>query len=256
MVVVYIGDPIIGTCVLYVEQVENVESEPNVFEVAEKSAIHNRIRSPGKLVRKTEVHTFVGRSAEITVLVACAWGCDGKAAGQDAFQIQFDAFVTGKIILEKKRYIVALAVGHRDILATSDALLRFHQGETDPGVRTRNKFAEEFDIETHCVALGAVLAVVPDLDIIYRIRVQVVQFFVIHIGTDFEVPAGCPEGIIASCNDMDGALRFQVVVQLYDAVAVFVLYGRTQFLVERRLVIQAGSQAECQVLVEIRNETD
>ena len=158
--------------------------------------------------------------------------------------------------MEKKRYIVALAVGHRDILATSDALLRFHQGETDPGVRTRNKFAEEFDIETHCVALGAVLAVVPDLDIIHRIRVQVVQFFVIHIGTDFEVPAGCPEGIIASCNDMDGALRFQVVVQLYDAVAVFVLYGRTQFLVERRLVIQAGSQAECQVLVEVRNETD
>ena len=87
LVVVYIGNPIIGTSVLYVEQVENIQPEPNVLEIAEESAVHNRIRSPGKLVRETEVYTFVGRSAEIAVLIACARGCDGKAAGQDAFQV-------------------------------------------------------------------------------------------------------------------------------------------------------------------------
>lgn len=113
--VVYVGNPIIGTCILYVEQVENVEPEPNVLEIAEESAVHNRIRSPDKLVRETEVYTFVGRSAEIAVLIACARGCDGKAAGQDAFQVQLDAFVTGKIILEKKAKhynLGCLASGH------------------------------------------------------------------------------------------------------------------------------------------------
>lgn len=98
-------------------RLKNVEPEPNVLEIAEESAVHNRIRSPGKLVRETEVYTFVGRSAEIAVLIACARGCDGKAAGQDAFQVQLDAFVTGKIILEKKRNIITLAVWHRDIFA-------------------------------------------------------------------------------------------------------------------------------------------
>ena len=106
------------------------------------------------------------------------------------------------------------------------------------------------------MALSAVFTVISDFDIIHRIRIQVIQLFVIHVGTDFEIPAGCPECIIASCNDMDGALRFKIFVQLYDTVAVFVLHGRTQFLIERRLIIQAGSQAECQVLVEVRNETD
>ena len=56
------------------------------------------------------------------------------------------------------------------------------------------------------MALRTVLAVVSDFDIIHRIGVQVIQFFIIHIGTDFEISAGCPECIIASCNDMDGTL--------------------------------------------------
>ena len=126
LVVVYIGNPIIGTSVLYVEQVENIQSEPNVLEIAEESAIHDCIRSPGKLVGETEVHAFVGRSTEIAVLVACTWGCDGKAAGQYAFQIQFDTFVSGEILLKKERDIITLAVRHRYIFAPSDALLRFH----------------------------------------------------------------------------------------------------------------------------------
>ena len=50
LVVVYIGNPIIGTSVLYVEQVENIQPEPNVLEIAEESAIHDCIRSSGKLV--------------------------------------------------------------------------------------------------------------------------------------------------------------------------------------------------------------
>ncbi len=57
LVVVYIGNPIIGTSVLYVEQVENIQSEPNVLEIAEESAIHDCIRSPGKLCRALR---FVG----------------------------------------------------------------------------------------------------------------------------------------------------------------------------------------------------
>ena len=58
LVVVYIGNPIIGTSVLYVEQVENIQPEPNVLEIAEESAIHDCIRSPGKLVGETEVHAL------------------------------------------------------------------------------------------------------------------------------------------------------------------------------------------------------
>lgn len=256
LVIIYVCNPIIGTCILYIEQVEQVESEPNVLEIAEESAVHNGIRPSCKLVGKTEVHAFVGRCAEITFFIACTRSRHGKSAGQDAFQVQLDTFVTGEIILEKERNVIPLAVWHRYIFATPDALLRFHQGEADPGVRTRNKFAEEFDVDAHCMALRAVLAVITDLDIIHRVGVQVIQFLVIHVGTDFEVPAGCPEGIIAAGNDMDGALGFQLIIQLDDAVAVFVLYGRTQFLVERRLVIQSGSQAEGQILVEIRNETE
>ena len=189
LVVVYVGNPVIGTCILDVEQVEDVESEPNVLEIAEESAVHDRIRPSGKLVGETEVYTFVSRSTEITFLIASTRGGDGKPAGQYAFQVQLDAFVAGKIILEKERNVITLAVRHRYILAAPDALFRFHQGEADPGVRTRDKLAEEFDIEAHRMALCTILAIIPDFDIIYRVRVQVVQLLIIHIGTDFEIPA-------------------------------------------------------------------
>ena len=125
LVVVYIGNPIIGTSVLYVEQVENIQSEPNVLEIAEESAIHDCIRSPGKLVGETEVHAFVGRSTEIAVLVACTWAVT-EAAGQYAFQIQFGHVCIRGNNPEKERDIITLAVRHRYIFAPSDALLRFH----------------------------------------------------------------------------------------------------------------------------------
>ena len=133
LMVVDVRDPIIRACILYVEQVEHIESQPDVFQVAEEAPVHDRIRSSGKLVRETEVYTLVGRRAEITVFIACTRGCDGKAAGQYAFQIQLDTLVAGEIILEKDRYVISLAVRHRNIFAAPDALFRLHQREADPG---------------------------------------------------------------------------------------------------------------------------
>ena len=80
LMVVDVRDPIIGTCVLNIEQVEHVESEPDVLQVAEEAPVHDRIRPSGQLVRETQVYALVGWCAEIAVFIARTGGRDGKAA--------------------------------------------------------------------------------------------------------------------------------------------------------------------------------
>lgn len=63
------------------------------------------------------------------------------------------------------------------------------------------------------MAFGTVLSVVADLYVVDGVRNQVVQFLVIEVGTDFKVAVGCPERIIATENEMDGTLRFDILVQ-------------------------------------------
>ena len=103
LLVVDVGDPVIGTDIFYIEQVKYVHSDPDIFQVTKDSAVHDRIGSSGQLVREAEIDTFVGRRAESTlhIFVFRAWCNKRKSAGEDAFQIQFYTFVSGKIILKE-----------------------------------------------------------------------------------------------------------------------------------------------------------
>ena len=102
LLVVDVGDPVIGTDIFYIEQVKYVHSDPDIFQVTKDSAVHDRIGSSGQLVRETEVDTFVGRCAESTLhILFRAWCNKRKSTGEDAFQIQFDTFVSGEIILKE-----------------------------------------------------------------------------------------------------------------------------------------------------------
>ena len=75
------------------------------------------------------------------------------------------------------------------------------------------------------MAFGTVLSVVPDLYVVDGVRNQVVQFLVIEVGTDFKVTVGCPERIIATENEMDGTLRFDILVQFDNIIACGILHG-------------------------------
>ncbi len=108
--------------------------------------------------------------------------------------------------MEEEGDVVALAIGHRYGRCFPDGLLGFHQWEADPWVGARYEFTEEFDIESHGVTLGAVLAVIADLDVVYGVGIQVVQFFIVHLGGHLEVPVYGTERIISSQYEMDGAL--------------------------------------------------
>ena len=66
---------------------------------------------------------------------------------------------------------------------------------------------------------------------------------VIDLGREFEVAAADLEAIVATEDEVDGALSFQIAVEAHDGIAAGVLFLYTQFLIEGRLRIESGGQA-------------
>ena len=66
---------------------------------------------------------------------------------------------------------------------------------------------------------------------------------VIDLGREFEVAAADLEAIIATEDEMDGALGFQIAVEAHDGIAAGILFLHTQLLIEGRLRIESGGEA-------------
>ena len=104
-------NPVVGVDILHVHQVENIHPQPNTFDISQESAVANDVLFRDQLVRETDVDTFVSRRAEEAILISFVGDRDGKPTGQDPFQIQFDTFVAGEVVLKEKAQVIPRAVG-------------------------------------------------------------------------------------------------------------------------------------------------
>ncbi len=98
LLVVDVGDPVIGTDIFYIEQVKYVHSDPDIFQVTKDSAVHDRIGSSGQLVREAEIDTFVGRRAESTlhIFVFVRGAIKGSPPERTPFRFSFTRLYPGK----------------------------------------------------------------------------------------------------------------------------------------------------------------
>ena len=133
-------------------------------------------------------------------------------------------------------------------------LFGFHQGEAQPRVCSGNKFTEQFHVDTGGVTFGKVASVITNPYIIYIIRYEIAQCFVIHFHGEAERAVHGTEIIVATCHEVQGALRTDVTVQRYGSYPVH-LGGIPEFFIEWCLVIDSGSYSQGELLIECRNQS-
>ena len=215
--------------------------------MTQEAAIHHATLATDELIGEADVYAPIGGRAEGVAGVALPRNSDGKATGQDAAQVDHGSAIAREIVLEIEREVVGRTVRqgrmHRRLTRTVDRLAGLHKREADPRIGAGDELAEELRIPPDDVASRAVLAIVADLDVVHRVGIDAAEVLVIDLGREFEVAAADLEAIIASEDEVDGALGFQIAVEAHDGIATGVLFLHTQFLVEGRLRIESSGEA-------------
>ena len=100
-----------------------------------------------------------------------------------------------------------------------------------------------------------VCAVIDYFDIVDTIRYYISKSLIVCFGCESEWPVEHLEFVVHSCDEMDRALRLNLVVESCVSSSV---NGRgvQQFLEERSLIIQSSSETESDVLIESRNDSE
>ena len=181
------------------------------------------------------------------------WRAEGKTSGKCAFQVHFPLAATGKIVRKIERKTVALIGGTGEPLSVY-FFFGFHQREAQPRVCSGNKFTEQFHVDTGGVTFGKVASVITNPYIVYIIRYEIAQCFVIHFHGEAERAVHGTEIIVATCHEVQGALRTDVTVQRYGSYPVH-LGGIPEFFIEWCLVIDSGSYSQGEFLIECRNQS-
>ena len=78
--VVDVGDPVVAAYVRNVEEVENVDSNPGFFEMAQNGAFF-AFGGAYELVGESYVDAFVSRHAEVALVASAVRGSSGQAIG-------------------------------------------------------------------------------------------------------------------------------------------------------------------------------
>ena len=215
--------------------------------MTQEAAIHHATLATDELIGEADVYAPIGGRAEGVAGVALPRNSDGKATGQDAAQVDHGSAIAREIVLEIEREVVGRTVRqgrmHRRLTRTVDRLAGLHKREADPRIGAGDELAEELRIPPDDVASRAVLAIVADLDVVHRVGIDAAEVLVIDLGREFEVAAADLEAIIASEDEVDGALGFQIAVEAHDGIAAGILFLHTQFFIEGRLRIESGGQA-------------
>jgi len=82
------------------EEVEGVNPDPNIFEIAEESAIHDSVLAAGKLVREADIHTAIGWGAQYERLPTLIGDSNRQPASKQTAQVKHRPLVARKIILK------------------------------------------------------------------------------------------------------------------------------------------------------------
>ena len=71
-----------------------------------------------------------------------------------------------------------------------------HQREGEPGIGAGHELAIEFQVDARCITLAHILALVGNLQVLYVIRYEVGECFVIRLGRESERTVEHPEPVI------------------------------------------------------------
>ena len=215
--------------------------------MTQETAIHHATLATDELISEADVDAPIGGRAEGVAGVALSRNSDGKATGQDAAQVDHGSAIAREIVLKIEREVVGRTVRqgsmHRRLTRTVDRLAGLHKREANPRIGAGDELAEELRVPPDDIAPRAVLAIVADLDVVHCVGIDAAEVLVIDLGREFEVAATHLEAIIATEDEVDGALGFQIAIEAHDGIAAGILFLHTQFLVEGRLRIESGSQA-------------
>jgi len=238
--VVDVGDPVVAAHVGDVHQVEAVQTEPDFLEVAEQAA-GGAVVLADELVTQAHIHTLVGGLAHVGVGTRQVGRRGGQTVADDALEAELQTRDTGEVVGEEQGNAVALVggAGHLDAV---QVLLRLHQRETEPGVGALDELSEQFHVNAGDIALGGVDAAIDELEVVNLVGDEVAQVLVIGFGSEFEGTVQRAEGVVTAQDDLDAALRLDVLVEQDIAVTQRVHDLPAVFLVERCLVIDAACQ--------------
>ena len=243
-----IGDPVVAIDVADAEEVEAIDAEPDVAEgrscgvrlVVEQTVAH------------ADVGAFIGGSTE-GVVFELAVGCgEGEPIGEGQVERHFPAVGSGEVVGEEEVDGVALIGGQGQSFSVEEHA-GIHQGEVDPGVGSRHKFAIEFEVDAGGVSATEILTVVDYFDVVHAVGDEVAHGFVIDFGGEFEGATGEVESVVGGSDEVDGTLTFDVAVEggTGDAGGGG---GVAQFFEEGGLIVEAGGQAEGDVAIEGGND--
>ena len=249
-----VGYPIVVADVGYVEEVEEVESEPDALYVAEHAGACLPLFELGEeSVGESYVNTFVWRGAEVAFVAAAVWRGHGESVGKDAFEAEFESRYLGEVVGEEDGEVVAAVsgAGHLDAV---EVLLGFHQREAYPGIASGHELPEELEVEPHGMAFGEVLSGIGHLEVVEFVGYEVGEELVVYLTREFEGAPHGAEGVVGAGDKVDAALRFDVGVEAYDVVAVGIGDGQAVFLVEGCLVVESGGKAQRPVGVAVGHE--
>ena len=215
--------------------------------MTQETAIHHATLATDELIGEADVDAPIGGRAEGVTGIALSRNSDGKATSQDAAQVDHGSAIAREIVLEIEREVVGRTVRqgrmHGRLTRAVDRLAGLHEREANPRIGAGDELAEELRVPPDDVAPRAVLAIVADLDVVHRVGIDAAEVLVIDLGREFEVAAADLEAIIASEDEVDGTLGFQIAIEAHDGIAAGILFLHTQLLIKGRLRIESGGQA-------------
>lgn len=106
------------------------------------------------------------------------------------------------------------------------------------------------------MASGAVDAGIDEFEVLDLIGDEPAEDFVVGLARELEGAAEGSEGVVCTQDEMNASLGFQITVEGDEGVALAVVDGHAEFAVERRLVVEAGGQAEGPSGMFVRHEAD
>ena len=124
-----VGNPIVAADVVEAEDVEAVESEPDVAEhLAAAQVLVLVVDEP---VVHADVETPIGWCTEGVALQTCMWRAEGKSVGNGGLEVHLPARSAREVVGEEEVDVVALVGRLRNVLSV-ELHASFHQREAHP----------------------------------------------------------------------------------------------------------------------------
>lgn len=126
-----VGNPVVAAYVRHVEQVEDVDANPDAFEFSQEVVGTIMLIAADELILQADVDAFICRRTEVCHVASHLWRCHGEAVRQNAAKAELQLRKFREIVVEKQTDAVAL-VGRARHFDAVKSLLSFHQRETNP----------------------------------------------------------------------------------------------------------------------------